>query len=234
MKFGESNPSRRDQWVRNKLASLQPGLRILDVGAGECPYRQHCSHLDYVSQDVALYDGVGNATGLQTGRWDTSRVDLRCDILEIKEPNASFDAILCTEVIEHVPDPQAVIEVLARLLKPRGRLLLTAPFVSWTHFAPHFYCTGFSRYFYEHHLNRVGLRPTEITANGEFFEFLAQELLRVPLATERYSKSRFNFFDKLALSYMRRRLKRFDQEQANAQSSEMVCFGLHVDAVKVG
>jgi SAM-dependent methyltransferase len=232
-RFGTANQSNRDAWIRAKLASITPGLRILDVGAGECPYRKDCAHLDYVSQDLALYNGSGDATGLQTGSWDTDHIDLRCDILDIKEPDGSFDIVLCTEVIEHVPDPPAVLEVLARLVKPNGRILLTAPFASLTHFAPYFYCTGFSRYFYEHHLNRLGLKPIEITANGDYFEYLAQELRRIPETAKRFSRARINILDQLVMAYLRRRLERIHQGQDAAQSSELLCFGLHIDALKV-
>lgn len=92
------------------------------------------------------YEGAGDGKGLQTGKWDTSRVDLVCDISAIPELDASFDAILCSEVLEHVPDPSKALDEFARLLKPSGKLILTAPFASLVHFAPYHYCTGFSRY----------------------------------------------------------------------------------------
>jgi 2-polyprenyl-3-methyl-5-hydroxy-6-metoxy-1,4-benzoquinol methylase len=42
-------------------------------------------------------------------------------------PDASFDAIISTEVIEHLENPRAVFRELSRLLRPGGRLLLTTP-----------------------------------------------------------------------------------------------------------
>jgi 2-polyprenyl-3-methyl-5-hydroxy-6-metoxy-1,4-benzoquinol methylase len=42
-------------------------------------------------------------------------------------PDASFDAIISTEVIEHLENPRAVFRELSRLLRPGGHLLLTTP-----------------------------------------------------------------------------------------------------------
>ncbi len=60
------NADARHAWVAEQLAALPTGLRLLDVGAGECTYKQHCSHLSYQAQDIAQYDGKGNARGLHT------------------------------------------------------------------------------------------------------------------------------------------------------------------------
>ena len=76
------------------------------------------------------------------------------NITALPEPDAAFDAILCSEVLEHVPDPTMVLDEFARLIKPMGKLILTAPFASMVHFASYHYCSGFSRYWYEHHLTQ--------------------------------------------------------------------------------
>src|SRR5258708_19124467 len=54
--------------------------------------------------------------------------------------DASFDAIVCTEVLEHVPEPIAVVREFGRIVAPGGRLILTAPLGSGIHQEPyHFY-----------------------------------------------------------------------------------------------
>lgn len=117
---------------------------------------------------------------------DTSRIDLICDITAIPEPDAAFDAILCSEVLKHVPDPTKAVHEFARLLKPGGKLILTAPFASLAHFAPYHYCTGFSRYWYEHHLTQCGFRVEELTPNGDWFAYCGQELTRLGSMARRY------------------------------------------------
>ena len=120
---------------------------------------------------------AGDGKGLQTGKWNTSRMDLVCDINAIPEQDSAFDAILCSEVLEHVPDPtKKALDEFARLLKPGGKLILTAPFASLVHFAPYHYCSGFSRYWYEHHLPKRGFQIEELTSNGDRFAYWHQEL----------------------------------------------------------
>ena len=183
---GTKNAATRDAWVAQALAALPPGARLLDAGAGECQYKKHCGHLKYVAQDIAVYDGKGDA-GLQTGSWDFSQIDIVSDILKIPEPDASFDAVLCTEVLEHLPDPVRALDEMARLLRPGGMFVITAPFWSLTHFAPYHYATGFNRYFYESHLERLGFDIVEMTPNGNFFECVGQELRRVTDMAQRFA-----------------------------------------------
>src|SRR6185312_4101323 len=102
--------------------------------------------------------------------------DIVSDITSIPEPNNAFDAVLCTEVLEHVPAPEAALRELVRLLKPGGNLILTAPFVSFTHFAPYHYCTGFSRYYYQRQCETLEMEVIELAPNGGFFDLVAQEL----------------------------------------------------------
>ncbi len=118
--------------------------------------------------------------------WDTRQIDLISDITSIPEPDASFDAILCTEVLDHVPDPTEALDEFVRLLKPGGKLILTAPFASLVHFAPYHYCSGFSRYWYEHHLVKRGFIIEELTPNGDWFPFCPQDLMSLRSFARRY------------------------------------------------
>ena len=228
-KCGTQNLANREAWLERTLGKIPSGQRILDAGAGEAQYKRFCAHLDYVSQDFGQYDGQGDGVGLQIGEWDQSQIDIVCDITDIPEPGASFDAVMCIEVLEHLPDPISALRELTRLLRPGGTLILTAPFCCRTHFAPYFYQTGFSRYFYEYWLGELGFEIEEMQYNGNFFEYLAQELRSLLPVAQRYSTGE-RAWDSEAIQALLVVLNRLSESDRG--SWEMLSFGLHVRAVK--
>lgn len=227
---GISNESAREGWLEEVLNSIPENSRILDAGAGTQQYRKFCKHLDYVSQDFGEYDGKGNSVGLQMGEFDYGKLDIVSDITSISEPDSSFDAVMCIEVLEHLPDPVQAIKEFSRLIKTKGRLIITAPFCSLTHFAPYHFSTGFNRYWYEKHLAMDGFKIIEIAPNGNFFEFVAQEIDRIGSISKRYSKSKPTLLERLSLFIMLRMLFRFSKSDNG--SSDLLCFGYHVLAIK--
>lgn len=229
---GTQNQYNREVWLEKTLKQIPAGSRILDAGAGEQQYRRFCAHLNYVAQDFARYDGKGNSAGLQMKNWDQSNLDIISDITAIPEPDTSFDAIMCVEVFEHLTEPIKAIQEFARLLKPGGHLILTAPFCSLTHFSPYHFYTGFNRYFYETHLPANGFKIIDLQENGNFFEYLAQEVRRIPSMAERYVKDRPSFFESLAMKLCLSMLGHFSKKDQG--SSEVLHFGYHVHGVKKG
>ncbi|MBN2106050.1 MAG: class I SAM-dependent methyltransferase [Deltaproteobacteria bacterium] len=230
MQVGLHNAQNRADWLQKTLQKIPAGSRILDAGAGERKYEKFCSHLRYVAQDFGRYDGLGNGSGLQTGKWDQSRLDIISDITAIPEPEAAFDAVMCIEVLEHLPRPIDAIREFSRLLKPQGYLIVTAPFCSLTHFAPYHFCTGFNQPFYETHLASNGFEIVEINKNGNFFEFLGQEVRRISTVQSRYTPLKKGLLDRFAVHLILRFLERCSLSDAG--SAELLCFGLHVLAQK--
>jgi ubiquinone/menaquinone biosynthesis C-methylase UbiE len=220
----------RETWLENTLSRIPASSRILDAGAGEQKYKKFCSHLQYVAQDFAQYDGKGDARGLQTEGWDQSKLDIVSDITAIPEPNGSFDAIMCIEVFEHLPSPVEAIREFARLLRPGGQVILTAPFCSLTHFAPYHFYTGFSRYFYETHLSACGFEINDLADNGNYFEYLAQEIRRIPTVADRFAKKRPTCLQYLATRLVLNMLSRFSAKDQG--SSELLHYGYFVKATK--
>ena len=83
------------------------GVRVLDVGAGDRPYR--ALFPDAVAFDVP----------------DNPHADLHGSLEAIPVDDASFDVVLCLQVLEHVPDPGAAVRELRRVVRPGGRVLLS-------------------------------------------------------------------------------------------------------------
>lgn len=227
---GTKNESTRVAWVEKIIKQLPEGLRILDAGAGERQFQELCSHLEYVSQDFDQYDGTGDGSALQMGEWDQSGLDIVSDITAIPEQDNSFDAILCTEVFEHLPDPMKALAEFSRLLRKDGHLILTAPFCSMTHFSPFHFYTGFNRYFYERHLPEHGFEIIEQQANGNYFEYLAQEIRRIPGMAQGYSNQRLSEAELSGLGLCLSTLERLSRMDRG--SNEMQSFGYHVYALK--
>jgi len=232
--IGKDNEITRNIWIEQQLKSLPAGLKILDAGAGECQYKKYCGHLDYTSQDFAQYDGSGNNRGLQMKKWDNSKIDIVSDIIAIPVKDNSFDAALCTEVLEHLPDPISALKEICRVLKNNGHLIITAPFCSLTHFAPYHFSTGFNKYFYDYHLPKLGFEIIEMKENGDYYSYLAQEIRRLPEIQKKYSKLHMNYFYKMYyyfLSYLFLKIL-YKFHRKNAKSEELLTFGYHIHAVK--
>lgn len=117
----------------NDLSEILAGARgvALDVGCGAQPYRSLFpagvtyigldtadakAHFGYEMPDTRYYAGT---------TWPVE--------------DGAADWILCTETLEHVPDPRAFLVEAARCLRSGGRLVLTVPFAARWHFIPHDY-----------------------------------------------------------------------------------------------
>lgn len=182
-KLSLDNQVARDEWVIKRLAELTPGSRILDAGCGSQRYREHCAHLEYRGQDFGEYttdaktmmggDGAPNPTAYPYGV-----LDYVSDIWDIPAESGTFDAVLCTEVLEHVPYPIASIRELSRLLKPGGILILTVPSNCLRHMDPYFFTSGFSDRWLERMLPEVGFESPTIEPLGDYYSWMKVEVAR--------------------------------------------------------
>ncbi len=224
------NEQTRIDWVEEELKKLLSSSSLLDAGAGEQQYRRFCGHLKYTSQDFAAYDPKGKDTGLQMNSWDYGKLDIVSDITTIPLADATYDAILCTEVFEHIPDPLKALSEFSRILKPGGKLILTAPFCSMTHFAPYHFSTGFSRFYYEHHLPLLGFKIERLTPNGNYFSSIMQEVGRSRHIAINYNLPEPSRIESWALKIVQKMFQNY--AAIDNQSSELMCFGWHVIAIK--
>lgn len=164
----EFNQLERDEWVAEQAAKVPSGSRVLDAGAGCGPYRPLFVHCEYKTQDFGLELGT-------QGRY--TPLDYECDITAIPVSSGFFDVVVCTEVLEHLPDPQLAIREFARVLRPGGKLLVTAPLGCRLHQEPYHFYGGFTPYWYRRVLNEEGFSVRAIEPNRGFFSHFAQEAL---------------------------------------------------------
>lgn len=112
---------------------LTDGARILDVGCGEGRHM----HAAALAADVDVVGVDIDRSRLERARADyetyvapdsEARVGVTlADAGRLPFPPDTFDAVVCAEVLEHIPDYEAAIDELARVLKPRGRLGVSVP-----------------------------------------------------------------------------------------------------------
>ena len=158
-------------WVARAAHEARPGERVLDAGAGEAPYRELFAHCEYVTSDWSgsVHAGAAGA-------------DVIAPLDRLPLEPASFDAVVCTQVLEHVPDPAAALAELARVLRPGGRLWLTVPFVGELHEEPHDYFR-YTPYALRALCERAGLEAIEVEPLGGYFAALGQVARNCGLAT---------------------------------------------------
>jgi len=228
--IGTKNLSNREKWLKKTLRKIPKGKRLLDAGAGELQYKKYCQHLNYVSCDFAAYDGTGDGQGLQTKNWDNSLLDVVADVANLPFQADSFDAAMCIEVFEHLPNPEPAIQEFSRILKKGGYLIITSPFASLTHFAPYHFATGFNKYYYTHFLHKYNFEVLDLLPSGNYFEYLAQEIRRVYPTAKQYSKHTWSWFDRKVAEQMVNLLGRIENTQKG--SEELLCYGYHVFARK--
>src|SRR5262245_29656324 len=121
------NSSRQRLLLENKAFadSIPAGALVLDAGAGDAPYKPLLAHTRYESADFELVDK----------RY--ARSTYVCDLSHIPVEDSRFDAILFNQVMEHLPEPKLAIRELARVLKPGGRMIFTAPLFFEEHEQPY-------------------------------------------------------------------------------------------------
>jgi SAM-dependent methyltransferase len=220
------NQNERDIFVRLELGKLAPKLKILDAGCGSQRYKIMCSHLNYFSQDFGKYKvddkkmlgtlGMGGSDGYKYGE-----LDYIGDIWNIGEDGDFFDAILCTEVFEHIPYPNETIAEFSRILKRNGKLILTAPSNCLRHMDPYFFYSGFSDRWFEYILSKNGFTIIKIKPVGDYYSWMSVELARTAMSHSILSK--IILFPAFIYFYLKKKTQ---------VSTDTLCMGYHIVAIK--
>jgi len=127
--------------------------RLIDVGCGKKPFKHLFTNTDsYYGVDIA----------------ENSEADLICDVLELEIEANSADAVLCTQVLEHVNEPNTLICEISRICKKGGIVFLTAPHMCRIHGEPYDFFR-FTRFGLKHLFEKNRFEIIEIEEVGGFF-----------------------------------------------------------------
>ena len=140
-----------------EAASCAEG-RLLDAGCGRMPYR------DVFAPRLTRYVGIER----DRRRYEGGRVDLWGDATALPFLQGIFETVLSNQVLEHVPEPGLAMAETARVLKPGGHLILTAPHIWGVHEEPHDYYR-YTPYGLRYLAERAGLEVLEVRALAGFW-----------------------------------------------------------------
>lgn len=148
---------------------------LLDLGCGKAPL--YAVYRDLV-KEVTCVDWANSAH-------KNAFLDREADLTQpLPFESESFDTVLLSDVLEHIPVPLDLCHEIARVLRPGGVLLMNVPFFYRVHEAPHdFY--RYTEFALRRFMDLVGLRILRLEATGGVPEILAsvvaKNVVRMPV-----------------------------------------------------
>ena len=137
---------------------LMPGMKIYDVGCGDKPFQK------FLDGKVESYIGVD----VEDGFYDASHIDLIGSAYAVPAPDGAADAVISSQVLEHLERPEEALKEAARLIRPNGFLFISFPFLYPIHAPPHDYLR-YTRYYFDALLERRGFAIVERKTIGGFW-----------------------------------------------------------------
>lgn len=154
-----------NKYVKEVANNLPKKSLVLDAGAGESVYKKFFSHCTYKAIDL----GVGES------RWNYSNLDYVGPLDNMPIESEVFDAVLCTQVLEHLEWPRESLVEMFRVLKKGGRLYITAPMSHREHQVPYDFFR-YTSYGLKSLCERAGFRNVRVKPFGGFWVRWAYEL----------------------------------------------------------
>ncbi len=145
------------------IQALRPGSSVLDLGGNKILKRGQF--------DIEKY-------GLRVVYSNLSTIkdpDVQADAMFVPFENNSFDAVICSELLEHVPTPPSVLSEIYRVLRPGGILFICVPFLYQIHGDPY----DFGRYtdhYWAFTLAKTGFQNIVIEKQGLFWSVLVDTI----------------------------------------------------------
>ena len=127
MRASSRPPCRLRRLRRFYAANVRPTDEWIDVGCGDGQ-----AWGAWLDRRAARYVGVDiSETAVEAARARGLEAIAVNDATELPFPDESFDAAVCTEVLEHLFEPQVATREIWRVLRPGGHLIATVPNVAF-------------------------------------------------------------------------------------------------------
>lgn len=159
----------RYTFLKVTFSKIDKSNKILDLGCGFKPYKN-------------LYENFKESIGidLETSVHLNSEIDFFYDGKNIPFEKDYFDCVLCTEVLEHVENPDLFLKEINRVLERDGILILTVPFLQLLHEIPYDF-NRFTPFALKKILHDNGFEFEHIEGLGSPSGFVINLLIRRPL-----------------------------------------------------
>ena len=165
--FNQNYLIRKELFKNIKSLSKDLSGVLLDFGCGSKPYEK----LILSWGGVVKYIGVDIEESGHTH--ENEKIDFFWDGKRLPFENSSFDSVLCSEVLEHVFEPDDTLQEIKRVLKDGGKILLTIPFFWEEHEIPYDYAR-YSSYGIKYLLDKNGFRIVKMQKCGNSVQVVFQ------------------------------------------------------------
>lgn len=136
--------------------------KLIDLGCGKAPLYE--AYKDLVESAICV-DWPNASHG-------KDYLDFECDLTqELPFQDQEFDTIILSDVLEHIPEPEKLLQEMYRILRNEGKALINVPFFYWLHETPYDYYR-YTEFGLRYLAESAGFKVVTLTAMGGFPEVL--------------------------------------------------------------
>ncbi|GIK40762.1 MAG: hypothetical protein BroJett011_45950 [Chloroflexota bacterium] len=166
-----------DEFHFRRVPELSSGSQVLDLGGNKIRKRGQF--------DIEQY----NLRVIYANFSTVKQPDVQADAAHIPFKTSSFEVVICSELLEHVPSPLNVLSEIHRVLCPGGILLICVPFLYHIHGDPEDY-GRYTDHYWRENLMQLGFAKVEIERQGLFWSVLIDMLRELAYQMSKESRPR--------------------------------------------
>lgn len=145
-------------YFMKKLEGINKSSVILDIGAGTSPFSALFEPFTTFKVDFEPYRGIDFLTDLNK---------------PLPVANSSFDIVIMSNLLEHIPEPLILLKECHRILKPDGKLIMTVPFLIKVHQAPYDFLR-YTEFMLKRLISQAGFQKAEVEKIGNIVDVHSQ------------------------------------------------------------